>query len=96
MKLDSNIDEKVEVNLNGLEQASTCEVIEENLNLELMEKNHILKVLNLYGGNITLCSKALGIARTTLYRRMEKYGIKCFETEQFCDLLHIIPKNSTP
>jgi len=96
MKLDSNIDEKVEVNLNGLEQASTCEVIEENLNLELMEKNHILKVLNLYGGNITLCSKALGIARTTLYRRMERYGIKCFETEQSCDLLHIIPKNSIP
>lgn len=94
MKADSSADEKADVNLNKLEQPTTCEVSENSLNLEFMEKNHILKVLNLYNGNITLCSKALGIARTTLYRRMEKYEIKCFETGQRCDSLHIITKSS--
>lgn len=88
--------EKAEENINELKQEATCEVIDESLNLELMEKNHILKVLDLYNGNITLCSKALGIARTTLYRRMEKYGIRCFETEQCCESLHTIPKIYVP
>ena len=30
---------------------------DECLELEFMEKNHILKVLDLYGGNISLCAK---------------------------------------
>ncbi|MDF2653914.1 MAG: hypothetical protein K0R19_388 [Bacillota bacterium] len=58
------------------------EAFEEILNLELMEKMHILKVLNRYGGNITLCAKTLGIGRNTLYRKMEYYGIKCTEAER--------------
>lgn len=91
MKVDNNTDEKTEASLNRLEQAATCEVIKESLNLEFMEKKHILKVLNLYSGNITLCAKALGIGRNTLYRKMSKYGIRCSETEQCSNLQHIIP-----
>ena len=82
MKAGGNIDEKAEVNLNELEQSAASEVVDENLNLEFIEKKQILKVLNLYSGNITLCAKVLGIGRNTLYRKMERYGISCSETEQ--------------
>lgn len=74
---DSDTDEKAGVDLNRSEQTTACEVRKESLNLEFMEKNHILMVLGLYSGNITLCAKTLGIGRTTLYRKMESYGIKC-------------------
>jgi PAS domain S-box-containing protein len=82
MKAEGNMEGKAQTNPNRLEQATTGEVIEESLNLEFMEKKHILKVLNLYSGNITLCAKTLGIGRNTLYRKMEKYGIQCSEIEQ--------------
>jgi transcriptional regulator of acetoin/glycerol metabolism len=66
----------------GLEKITADEEIEENLNLEFMEKNLILKVLNLYNGNISLCARTLGIGRNTLYRKMERYEIKCSEIDQ--------------
>lgn len=47
----------------------------ENLNLEEMEKNYILKALSKNRGNVTRAAKDLGIARTALYRRLEKYGL---------------------
>ncbi|MDF3001895.1 MAG: hypothetical protein K0Q48_2014 [Bacillota bacterium] len=58
------------------------EIAEEILNLELMEKMYILKALNRYDGNISLCAKTLGIGRNTLYRKIEYYGIKCSEAER--------------
>lgn len=58
------------------------ELADELLNLELMEKMHILKALNRYDGNISLCAKTLGIGRNTLYRKIEYYGIKCSEAER--------------
>lgn len=65
------------------QQAITeSEIAEEILNLELMEKMHILKALNRYDGNISLCAKTLGIGRNTLYRKIEYYGIKCSEAER--------------
>ena len=72
--------------MNRSEQATTFETIGENLNLEFMEKKSILKVLDLYNGNITLCAKTLGIGRNTLYRKMESYGVKCSEIERRSDL----------
>jgi len=48
---------------------------EDNLNLEEMEKKHILKAISRNKGNITKAAKDLGIARTALYRRLEKYGL---------------------
>lgn len=54
-----------------------CENDIEDLTLEDMERKHIQRVLNLYNGNITLCSKVLGIGRNTLYRKMQGYGIHC-------------------
>lgn len=47
----------------------------ENFNLEEVEKKIILKVIKQYQGNITKAAKELGLTRTSLYRRMEKYEL---------------------
>jgi len=47
----------------------------ENYNLEDVEKAVIRKALKLHEGNISHAAKELGLTRTSLYRRMEKYGI---------------------
>ncbi len=44
-------------------------------NLEAVEKAVIRKVLDENDGNITKAAKELGLTRTSLYRRMEKYGL---------------------
>lgn len=48
---------------------------EDTLNLEEMEKKYILRALSKNKGNVTKSAKDLGIARTALYRRLEKYGL---------------------
>ncbi|NLW43893.1 MAG: sigma 54-interacting transcriptional regulator [Syntrophomonadaceae bacterium] len=40
-----------------------------------LEKSTIVELLQRHGGNITATAKSLGIARSTLYRKMKKYGI---------------------
>lgn len=56
------------------------QIQENNLisNMELcnMEKQHIQKVLNYAKGNKTEASRLLKIGLTTLYRKMDEYGIK--------------------
>jgi two-component system response regulator HydG len=47
----------------------------ENYNLDEIEKIVILKVLKQAQGNITQAASELGLTRTSLYRRMEKYGL---------------------
>jgi DNA-binding NtrC family response regulator len=44
-------------------------------NLEEVEKKVIKKVLDENEGNITKAAKELGLTRTSLYRRIEKYGL---------------------
>ena len=44
-------------------------------NLERMEKDAINEVMRMCGGNITLAAEMLGITRTSLYRRIEKFGL---------------------
>ena len=44
-------------------------------NLDDIERTVILKVLKQNQGNITQAAKELGLTRTSLYRRMEKYGL---------------------
>jgi DNA-binding NtrC family response regulator len=48
---------------------------EHDLNLEKIEKNAILKVIGKNKGNISKSAKELGITRTSLYRRLNKYGL---------------------
>ena len=50
-------------------------VILDNYNLEDVEKAVIRKALKKYAGNVSHAAKELGLTRTSLYRRMEKYGL---------------------
>ncbi len=47
----------------------------EQMNLEDVEKILIRKVLKKYNGNITQAATELGLTRSSLYRRLEKFGM---------------------
>ena len=47
----------------------------DNLNLDEVEKNVILKAVNKHSGNISKAAKELGLTRASLYRRLEKHGL---------------------
>ncbi|UWG96487.1 sigma 54-interacting transcriptional regulator [Dehalobacter sp. DCM] len=87
-KVISFVDAKAEaeVKQNKLLKNDTLKVMEENLKLEVVEIQHIVKVLEVYKGNITLAAKALGIGRNTLYRKMENMRMICLEIEQYSNL----------
>ena len=53
----------------------TDDVELETYNLEEVEKTIINKVLKQFKGNITQAASELGLTRTSLYRRMEKYDL---------------------
>ncbi len=54
----------------------TSEELElDNYELDKVEKNIILKVMKMHQGNISKAAGELGLTRTSLYRRMEKYGL---------------------
>ncbi len=46
-----------------------------DLNLGVVEKNTILRVIEKHNGNISKAAKELGITRTALYRRLSKYEL---------------------
>jgi DNA-binding NtrC family response regulator len=48
---------------------------DETLTLEEMEKQMILKELKIQSQSLSLTARNLGISRTTLYKKMKKYGI---------------------
>ena len=50
-------------------------LIFEDYNLEDIEKLIIRKALSKHAGNISHAAKELGLSRTSLYRRFEKYGL---------------------
>jgi transcriptional regulator with PAS, ATPase and Fis domain len=50
-------------------------VVFDNYNLEDVEKAVIRKALAKHEGNVSHAAKELGLTRTSLYRRMEKYGL---------------------
>ncbi|MBX7152046.1 sigma-54 dependent transcriptional regulator [bacterium] len=47
----------------------------DDYNLEEIEKALIRKALSKHGGNVSHAAKDLGLTRTSLYRRLEKYGL---------------------
>ncbi len=47
----------------------------ELVTLEELERRYILRVLETVGENRTLAAKTLGLDRTTLYRKLERYGV---------------------
>lgn len=50
-------------------------IIFENYNLEQAEKMLVRKAISKHHGNISKAARELGLTRTSLYRRLEKYGI---------------------
>jgi two-component system, NtrC family, response regulator HydG len=58
-----------------IEMAAASEEEVVHTNLSSMEKNTILKVIEKNNGNISKAAKELGITRTALYRRLNKYDI---------------------
>lgn len=49
--------------------------VDETLTLDEMEKQMIVKELKKQGQNLSIAARNLGISRTTLYKKMKKYGI---------------------
>ncbi len=47
-----------------------------DLSLDSVEKTHILNVLESNRWNISASAQILGIDRVTIYKKLEKYGIK--------------------
>ena len=58
-----------------IESASGNEPETRDLNLGVMEKNTILKVIEKHNGNISKAARELGLTRTALYRRLNKYDL---------------------
>jgi two-component system, NtrC family, response regulator HydG len=57
-----------------IEQTTATEEVQFS-NLGAVEKNTILRVIEKHSGNISKAAKELGITRTALYRRLNKYDI---------------------
>ncbi len=57
------------------QEKSDNEIQLEEFHLEEVEKILIRKVLQKYNGNITQAANELGLTRSSLYRRLEKYGL---------------------
>ena len=49
--------------------------IQETLNLDEVERSAIDRALQKHNGNISKAAKELGLTRTSLYRRLEKFGL---------------------
>lgn len=47
----------------------------EDMSLEDVERALIQKAMSRYGGNVSHASKTLGLSRSALYRRLQKYGL---------------------
>ena len=56
-------------------QELTAQAPAEGKTLEVLERNHIQKVLEENGGNIVRTAKILGIHRMTLSNKLKKYNI---------------------
>ena len=61
----------------GLRAASPVGVPRlEEMNLEEVEKHLIQRMLARHGGNVSQAANALGLSRSALYRRLEKFGLE--------------------
>jgi DNA-binding NtrC family response regulator len=61
--------------LAGPEQKAGAGLALDSYNLEQVEKEVIQQALRQHQGNVSQAARELGLTRTALYRRMEKYGI---------------------
>jgi DNA-binding NtrC family response regulator len=66
----------------GLSHAAPAEVRLEKLPLEEAERLLIHQSLERFRGNVSKAAEALGLSRSALYRRLERYGIRTAATEE--------------
>ena len=59
----------------GLREVRDPQPKMEDLSLEEVEALLVRKAIDRYGGNISQAAEALGLSRSALYRRLQKYGI---------------------
>jgi DNA-binding NtrC family response regulator len=59
----------------GLRQVREANIRIEDMSLEDVERALIQKAMSRYGGNVSHASKTLGLSRSALYRRLQKYGL---------------------
>jgi DNA-binding NtrC family response regulator len=71
---DGGILTAADLTFSAIEESSQQQV-EQHTNLEALEKNTILSVIEKNHGNISKSAKELGLTRTALYRRLNKYGL---------------------
>jgi two-component system NtrC family response regulator len=45
------------------------------MNLEDLERETIRQAMATHGGNVSLAARALGLSRSALYRRLQRYGL---------------------
>lgn len=62
--------------IGGQGESTTYRQQNDSLNLEEIEREAILLAVKKCNGNLTKAARELGFGRSTLYRKMEKYGIK--------------------
>jgi transcriptional regulator of acetoin/glycerol metabolism len=58
-----------------LGEVSTTNAFIGNMSLEELELKAVRRALSLHENNITAAAKSLGITRSALYRRMQKYDL---------------------
>ncbi len=64
-----------DIHFSNLETTAAMPINVQEVNLEKLERNTILSVIERNGGNITQSAKELGLTRTALYRRLNKYDL---------------------
>jgi transcriptional regulator of acetoin/glycerol metabolism len=72
--LDTDVLNATDLMFSPIESYSETTLLED-LKLDTVEKNTILKVIEKNNGNISKSAKELGITRTSLYRRLNRYGL---------------------
>jgi DNA-binding NtrC family response regulator len=59
----------------SLEEITPSQPVRDSYNLQELERTAIHQAIEKHGGNLSRAARDLGLGRTTLYRKLEKYGI---------------------
>ena len=65
----------VDLGIAGSRESSIPSSRLEDMSMEEVESFLIRKALARYGNNVSQAANALGLSRSALYRRMQRYGI---------------------
>jgi DNA-binding NtrC family response regulator len=65
----------VDLGIAGSRESSIPSARLEDMSMEEVESFLIRKALARYGNNVSQAANALGLSRSALYRRMQRYGI---------------------